>query len=65
MIVEYVTFRVALIRTKAGDNEVAHVMEDSLYKDVLGAISEGATNPASLAAAALKAEDIDFSRWYA
>lgn len=47
------------------DPEGAHIEEDKLYKDVLGAIAAGHPDAPALAAAALKADDLDFSRWYA
>jgi hypothetical protein len=47
------------------DDEHAHALEDSLYIRVLKEIAAGSANPAALAAEALKAGDIEFSRWYA
>lgn len=47
------------------DNERAHLYEDQLYVDVLGAIADGeCENPAEYAREALKADDINFARWY-
>jgi len=53
------------IRLSAGDDEVAHSMEDELYVAVLQAIANGADSPEKLAAEALKTKDIEFSRWCA
>jgi len=41
-----------------------HVLEDSLYLDVLKAIAEGAADVRKLAAAAIKASELNFERWY-
>ncbi len=50
----------------SGDNEIAHTHEDLIYTDTLRAIAKGEVDdPASYAAAALKAEDLDYIRWYA
>lgn len=50
----------------AGDHdERAGVCEDALYKDVLAAIAEGEANAADLAVEALKADDVEFSRYCA
>ncbi|WP_459198739.1 hypothetical protein [Bacillus subtilis] len=51
------------IRKSAGDDEIAHSMEDSLYLNVLMAIATGAENASELAEAALNTQDIDFQRW--
>jgi hypothetical protein len=54
------------IRSLAHDDESAHVEEDNLYVSVLQAIADGtAEDPAGMAALALEATDIKFSRWYA
>jgi hypothetical protein len=65
MKIEDVENRVAEIERTKGDDERAHGMEDSLYRDVLLAISSGSTGARKLATAALKSEDIDFGRWTA
>jgi hypothetical protein len=58
--------RIEKIRAVAGDDEVAHGREKDLWRDVLEAIALGRTgNPAELATAALKTQEIDFMRWYA
>jgi plasmid stability protein len=53
------------VRAASADDECAHAEEDRLHQSVLRAIANGHADPASLAAAALKTTDIDFSRWYA
>jgi len=57
--------RIAQIHADAGDDERQHELEDALYVSVLQAIAQGAPNAAELAAAALKTQDMSFSRWYA
>lgn len=57
--------RVQNVREMTGDAEVAHSEEDQLYKDVLAAIAAGQRGAKDLAAAALKAAEIDYERWYA
>jgi hypothetical protein len=49
------------------DNEVAHVAEDVLMRDVLLAISScrSLARAKALAEAALLAQKIDYARWYA
>lgn len=58
---------VNLIKADSGKSvESAHIMEDDLYKSVLKAIANGTVIDSSedMANAALKAEDLDFTRWY-
>jgi hypothetical protein len=62
---EEVALRVESVRRRAGDDEAAHSDEDRLWEDVLRAIAAGTENPAALASAALKTQDIDFNRWCA
>ena len=57
--------RIKTIGDKAGDPECAHILEDTLYFDVLRAIADGVENPKKLAEIALKTKKIDFERWYA
>ena len=57
--------RVREVNELRGDNECAHSKEDALWRDVLAAIRDGVDNPAELAAAALKTQDITFKRWCA
>lgn len=60
--------RVEIIRKLAvpgADYEALHGMEDDLYKDVLRAIAEGVLEPQAVAAAALRAEKIEFPRYAA
>jgi hypothetical protein len=66
MNIEDVELRVENIRERAGDDEVAHGMEDDLHQDVLRAIAAGTcSDPVGCAASALKTCDIDFARWCA
>jgi hypothetical protein len=63
---EDVDARVAKIAAMKGDSEAAHCEEDGLYRDVLRAIANGEVRrPAGLAAAALKASELKYDRWYA
>lgn len=62
---EEIKERLEEIRSLAYDDETAHSRQDSLYLDVLTAIASGAKNARQLAAEAIKADDIEFSRWYA
>ena len=57
--------RLEIIRRFTGNDEVSHIAEDALWKDVLIVIAEGAPNAEDLARAALETQQIDFSRWYA
>jgi hypothetical protein len=54
--------RIAAIREAADDGEVAHSLEDDLWRDVLRAIAAGAGDPRALAAAALKTTRLGFAR---
>ena len=47
------------------DDEAAHSLSDSLYRDVLATIAAGASDAPVLAAAALRLETLDFARWCA
>lgn len=47
------------------DAESAHCEEDQIYRDVLAAIAAGQRGAKELAAAALKASEIEYERWYA
>ena len=63
-----VTRRVDEIARTFGDDEKQHNMEDALHRDVLNFIASGRVAPstaASLARAALRTEEISFSRWSA
>lgn len=47
------------------DDEKAHIREDKLYRDLLGAISRHTcNNPALCGALALESQNIEFARWY-
>ena len=66
MTVDEVVKRVEEIRHCAGDDEVAHSMEDALHGDVLQAIADGhCDKPDECAKAALMTEKIAFERWCA
>lgn len=65
MRVEDINAEVSAIASMTGDNESAHCREDGLYIDVLRAIAGGARNAKGLAAAAPKAKELDYERWYA
>ena len=63
--VEEVKERIAEIHKHRWDPEVAHEMEDKLFRDVLKAIGDGdAWNPMVLAYATLKSREVGFARWY-
>jgi hypothetical protein len=63
---EWVEAQVENIRKKRADDELAHMLEDALYRNVLHAIAEGrAKDPSACAAAALESDAIEFSRWCA
>jgi hypothetical protein len=65
MTVEDVKIQVNLIKEKAYDNEKAHVIQDSLWLDVLTDIANGNPDARNLAKAAIKTDQIKFERWYA
>jgi hypothetical protein len=65
MTLEEIEQRIRHIKDADGDDEAQHILEDDLYKDVLRAIACGAANAPKLAAAVLKADDLEFSRWCA
>lgn len=65
MILWKVEQMVAEVEKHKDDPEEAHMLEDALYVEVLHAIANGAENAAELAREALKAEEVDFPRWYA
>ena len=49
-----------------GDDEVAHVREDDLYRELLQSIADGTCeDPVECSKLALTTQDIEFSRWYA
>jgi len=58
---------VAEIEAMKRDDEMAHSFEDALYEKVLIAIRdrEPGDDPADLAKAALKTQEIEFARWCA
>lgn len=65
MTIPEIQARVRLIESAQNDQEYAHELEDSLYIDVLFAISAMPTPAAQLAKAALAAHNLPFIRFYA
>ena len=65
MTIEEIKERLKAIETIKDDDEVAHILQDELYEDVLHAIAEGSENAKDLAIEALKVMYIDFARWFA
>jgi hypothetical protein len=66
MTIEIIEKRLEKIRSLTRDYEAAHSEEDQLYIDVLAAIASGkCEDPAGCAAAALKAQEIEFPRFCA
>lgn len=49
------------------DNETAHIREDELYIDFIKWVAESSTDPLARVHAqeVLKANDLDYGRWYA
>jgi len=64
MSVDEVKARVEEIRNRLPDNEVAHILEDRLYKDILECVAAGQDMPEQ-ARIALQVKGIHFARWYA
>jgi hypothetical protein len=56
--------KVKAIEDAQRDHEMAHGLEDDLYRQVLSAIAHGAPNAAELANAALYTQTLDFKRWH-
>lgn len=65
MTIDDVQNRIQVIKTRNGDPEAQHSMEDALYREVLEAIREGVPNPGDLADAALRSKWLKFPRWCA
>jgi len=67
MDIEEINKRLEDIRSLAtrGDCEGVHGNIDSLYREVLIAISKGVSNSSDLAKEALKSEEVDCDLWYA
>lgn len=58
--------RIRDIRKYRAQDDVAHEMEDNLYREVLRSIAEGtAEDPKEMARLALTTDDIQFARWTA
>lgn len=54
------------IKEEQSDPEVAHLLEDNLYEQVLTEIAFGnCSDPKSFAKEALNTKNISFRRWYA
>ncbi|QLL68638.1 hypothetical protein GTO82_07205 [Lactobacillus johnsonii] len=66
MDIKDVVDQVKEIKEEQSDPEVAHLLEDNLYEQVLNMIaSSKCSDPKSFAKEALKTKDILFRRWYA
>lgn len=53
-------------RAHAHDSEVAHAMEDDLYRDLIAHIAKtGSEEQRAMAEAVLATQDFNFNRWYA
>ena len=65
MEIEEIKKRIDEIKERRDDSENAHAMEDTLWEDVLIAISEGVDNSKELAKECLKTSEIKFDRWFA
>lgn len=66
MDIKDVIEQVKEIKDEELDPEVAHLLEDNLYEQVLNAIaSSKCSDPKSFAKETLKTKDILFRRWYA
>lgn len=65
MTIEQVKMVVKQIEGEMGDNEAAHGDEDRLYVAVLEAIADGSPDAQELAKEALKANKLEYDRWYA
>ena len=65
MTIDEIRKLVADIATVADDDEAAHVLEDALYLRFIRYVCEaGCERDARLAKEVLKAERIDFARYY-
>ena len=66
MEIKDVIEQVKEIKEEQSDPEVAHLLEDNLYEQVLNEIAFGkCSNSKKIAKEALKTKDIPFKRWYA
>lgn len=58
--------RIKKIKEKAGDDEIAHGLEDDLYGDFVKYVSEkGNKKLSEMAKAILETKNIGFARWCA
>jgi uncharacterized protein (DUF1697 family) len=63
---EEIIERVKQIEETKDDNEVAHSMEDQLYVDFIRYVSQSGNEQLAIKAKlVLKAQDIEYGRWYA
>jgi len=62
MTINDVKEKVEEIRTRRYDDEVAHNLEDKLYREVLQEIAKGTANPNGLASAVLESRKLNFNR---
>lgn len=62
---DVVKLTVQQIESIKDDEEGAHLLEDVLYEQVLEYIARGGEDAQEVAAAALKARDIEFTRYHA
>jgi hypothetical protein len=60
-----VSQRVIVISAHSDNPEQSHAEADALYRDVLQAIADGATNASLLASRALRVEELELTKWYA
>jgi ribosomal protein S20 len=66
MDIKEIKKRIKEIKGKTWDNEVAHDMENLLYKDFIKSIANGDTdNIQEKAKLILTTKNIKFTRWYA
>ena len=62
MTIQELKIRIKAIEAASDDDEVAHRMEDELFRAVLKAIADGAAHGPALAAMVLETDDIQFAR---
>jgi len=66
MILDDIQRQLTEIKRFQHDDEVAHGLEDDLYRQLLAAIAEGrCLDPRKAAALALTSRQSDFARWMA
>lgn len=58
--------RINKIQENSYDDEVAHSLEDDLYRDFIESLAAGTiTSPATMAKMLLETKKMDFARWCA